>query len=43
MMGDMDGKVSKQAVRIMMGMDNGIFYEENEDGGRALPTRGEDG
>ncbi len=27
----------------MMGMDNGIFYEENEDGGRALPKRGEDG
>ena len=43
MMGDMDGKVSKQAVLIMMGMDNGIFYEENEDGGRALPKRGEDG
>ncbi len=32
-MGEMDGKVSKQAVLIMMGMDNGMFYEENEDGG----------
>jgi hypothetical protein len=36
-MKELEGKVSKQAVMVMMGMDNGMFYEESEDGGRALP------
>jgi hypothetical protein len=43
MLGEMNRKVRKQAVLIMMGMDNGIFYEENEDGGRVLPKRDEEG
>ncbi len=27
---------------IMMGLDNGLYYGEQEDGGRALPKQGED-
>jgi hypothetical protein len=30
-----NGKVSKQAVLVMMGMDNGIYYEENEGRGHS--------
>jgi len=38
-MKEMEGKVSNQAVLIMMGMDNGMFYEESEDGSRSLPRK----
>jgi len=39
LMEKMEGKVGKHAVLIMMGMDNGLFYEESEDGSRTLPKR----
>ncbi len=43
MMEELEGKVRKQAVLIMMGMDNGLFYEESEDGSRSLPKRDKEG
>ena len=42
MMKEMEGKVSPGATLIMMGLDNGLYYGEQEDGGRALPKQGED-
>jgi hypothetical protein len=42
MMVEMEGKVSPGAMLIMMGLDNGLYYGEQEDGGRALPKQGED-
>jgi hypothetical protein len=42
MMKEMEGKVSPGATLIMMGLDNGMYYGEQEDGGRALPKQGED-
>ena len=41
-MKEMEGKVSPGATLIMMGLDNGLYYGEQEDGGRALPKQGED-
>jgi hypothetical protein len=43
LMEEMEGKVGKHAVLIMMGMDNGLFYEESEDGSRTLPKRDNEG
>jgi hypothetical protein len=40
LMGD---KVGKDAVVIILGMDNGTFYEENEEGDRSFPKPDEDG
>jgi hypothetical protein len=42
MMKEMEGKVNPGATLIMMGLDNGMYYGEQEDGGRALPKQGED-
>jgi hypothetical protein len=42
MMKEMEGKVSPGATLIMMGLDNGMYYGEQEDGRRALPKQGED-
>jgi hypothetical protein len=42
MMEEMEGKVSPGAKLTMMGLDNGMYYGEQEDGGRALPKQGED-
>jgi hypothetical protein len=42
-MKEMEGKVSNQAILIMMGMDNGLFYEEGEDGSRSLPRKDNEG
>ena len=39
----MGKKVSKQAVVQFYGLDNGVFYEENEDGDRALSEADSDG
>ncbi len=39
----MGAKVSKQAVVVFYGLDNEVFYEENEDGDRALPKADSDG
>jgi hypothetical protein len=41
-MDELEGKVSAGATMIMMGMDNGMYYGEQEDGGRALPRQDED-
>jgi hypothetical protein len=42
MMKEMEGKVNPGATLIMMGLDNGMYYGEQEDGGRALPKQGDD-
>jgi len=39
----MGKKVSKQAVVQFYGLDNGVFYEENKDGDRALSEADSDG
>jgi hypothetical protein len=32
-------KVGKDAIVVFLGLDNGIFYEADEDGERSLPQR----
>jgi len=44
MVKDLTGKVKPGAVVVMMGLDNGVFYQEDEDTGNlTLPATGEDG
>jgi len=44
MVRDLSGKVKAGAVVVMMGLDNGVFYQEDEDTGNlTLPATGEDG
>ncbi len=42
MLSELEGKVSPGATLIMMGLDNGLYYGEQEDGGRALPKQDEE-
>jgi hypothetical protein len=34
---EMEGKISEDRIVIFYGMDNAVFYEEDEDGDRSLP------
>ncbi len=36
-------KVDKKAVVIFMGLDNGLYYAEDEDGERTLPKKDKEG
>jgi hypothetical protein len=35
-------KVDKSAVVVLMGLDNGAYYEEDEEGTRRLPRKDEE-
>jgi hypothetical protein len=43
MLEQMGDKISKHAVVVFYGLDNAVFYEENEDGDRMLPKADSDG
>jgi len=44
MVNDLRGKVRPGAVVVMMGLDNGVFYQEDEEEGRmTLPTTDDEG
>jgi hypothetical protein len=36
-------QVGKEAIDVFLGLDNGIFYEANEDGERFLPSKDKEG
>jgi hypothetical protein len=36
-------QVGKEAIVVFLGLDNGIFYEANEDGERSLPSKDKEG
>jgi hypothetical protein len=35
--------VGKEAIVVFLGLDNGIFYEANEDGEQSLPSKDKEG
>ncbi len=41
--GKLDGKVGKDAMVIFLGLDNGMFYEADDDGERSLPSKDKEG
>jgi len=41
--GKLDGKMGKDAMVIFLGLDNGMFYEADEDGERSLPSKDKEG
>ncbi len=39
----MEKKVTKDSVVIFMGLDNGLYYAEDDDGERTLPKKDKEG